>query len=62
VAHYRERFTRILDRAAGGVQELGRRLGGWLERFQSSAPGESESEFDGDDDFDEGDEPVGDMD
>jgi len=36
VAHYRERFTQILDRAAGGVQELGRRIGGWLERIQSS--------------------------
>ena len=37
VAHYRERFSRILDRAAGGVQELGRRLGSWLERFQNQA-------------------------
>ena len=36
VAHYRERFSRILDRAAGGVQEIGKRLGGWLERFQTS--------------------------
>jgi Zn-dependent protease with chaperone function len=34
VAHYRERFARILDRAAGGVQELGKRLGGWLDRLQ----------------------------
>ena len=39
VAHYRERFARILERAAGGVQELGRRFGSWLERFQSSAEG-----------------------
>jgi hypothetical protein len=37
VAHYRERFSAILERAAGGVQELGRRFGGWLERFQSSS-------------------------
>jgi Zn-dependent protease with chaperone function len=36
VAHYRERFARILERAAGGVQELGKRLGSWLERFSSS--------------------------
>ena len=36
VAHYRERFSRILDRAAGGVQDLGKRLGGWLERVQRS--------------------------
>jgi hypothetical protein len=35
VAHYRERFSRILDRVAGGVQDLGKKLGGWLERFQS---------------------------
>ena len=26
VAHYAERFARILDRVAGGVQELGRKL------------------------------------
>jgi Zn-dependent protease with chaperone function len=36
VAHYRERFMRILERAAGGVQEMGKRLGGWLERWTSS--------------------------
>ena len=39
VAHYRERFARILDRAAGGVQELGRRLGSWLERWQNRRAG-----------------------
>ena len=39
VAHYRERFARILDRAAGGVQDLGRRLGSWLDRFQNSGAG-----------------------
>jgi Zn-dependent protease with chaperone function len=39
VAHYRERFSRILERAAGGVQEFGRRLGGWLERWQNAQPG-----------------------
>jgi Zn-dependent protease with chaperone function len=38
VAHYRERFMRILDRAAGGVQELGKRLGGWIERWQTNPP------------------------
>jgi len=37
VAHYKERFSRVLERAAGGVQELGKRLGSWLERF--SGPG-----------------------
>ena len=42
VAHYRERFSRILERAAGGVQELGRRLGGWIERMQNSAPGDDD--------------------
>jgi Zn-dependent protease with chaperone function len=36
VAHYRERFARILDRAAGGVQDLGKRLSSWVERFQGS--------------------------
>jgi Zn-dependent protease with chaperone function len=36
VAHYRERFSRILERAAGGVQELGKRLGSWLERWTST--------------------------
>ena len=36
VAHYRERFSRILERAAGGVQELGKRLGGWLERWTNT--------------------------
>jgi hypothetical protein len=39
VEHYRERFARILDRAAGGVQDLGRRLGTWLDRFQNSGTG-----------------------
>jgi len=69
VAHYRERFSRILDRAAGGVQELGRRLGSWLERFQNSTPGDGDGDSDGDFeedsdfDFDDaGDEPVGDVD
>jgi hypothetical protein len=50
VAHYRERFSRILERAAGGVQELGRRLGGWIERMQSSPPGDQEDEGFGDPD------------
>ena len=43
VAHYRERFSRILERAAGGVQELGKRLGSWLERW-TSTDDEDESE------------------
>jgi len=33
VAHYTERFARILDRVAGGVQDLGRKFGTWLDRF-----------------------------
>ena len=53
VAHYRERFARILDRAAGGVQELGRRLGSWLERFQNAAPGDDDE----DDDLEEAPHP-----
>jgi Zn-dependent protease with chaperone function len=45
VAHYRERFSRILERAAGGVQELGKRLGGWLDRWTNSdGDGEPDSE------------------
>lgn len=36
VAHYRERFSHVLERAAGGVQELGKRLGGWLERWTNT--------------------------
>jgi Zn-dependent protease with chaperone function len=42
VAHYRERFARILERAAGGVQELGRRFGSWLDRWQKSPAGSEE--------------------
>ena len=32
VAHYRERFSRFLDRTAGSVQDLGKQLGDWLKR------------------------------
>jgi hypothetical protein len=42
-----------LDRAAGGVQELGRRLGSWLERFQNSNPDDGAPDDFDDDDFDE---------
>lgn len=42
VAHYRERFSRILDRLAGGVQTVGRQLGDWLRRVQ----GDEEDEGD----------------
>lgn len=38
VAHYRERFNRILDRAAGGAQELGKKLGDWIGRWQDNPP------------------------
>ena len=34
VAHYKERFSRFLDRTAGGVQELGKQVGGWLRKLQ----------------------------
>ena len=37
VAHYRERFSRILDRAAGGVQVVGKQLGEWLRKMQGEA-------------------------
>jgi Zn-dependent protease with chaperone function len=62
VDHYRERFLRILDRAAGGVQELGRRLGGWLDRFQSSASTSTRAEpgDTGRDEFADGADDVGD--
>jgi Zn-dependent protease with chaperone function len=36
VAHYRERFSRILERAAGGVQELGKRLGTLIDRWSNT--------------------------
>jgi hypothetical protein len=44
VAHYRERFSGILDRTAGGVQEIGKRLGGWLERWQNPGTGAGEDD------------------
>ncbi len=34
VGHYKERFSGVLERTAGGVQGLGRQLGDWLKRFQ----------------------------
>jgi hypothetical protein len=34
VDHYKERFSRILDRTAGNVQDLGRQMGEWLKKFQ----------------------------
>ena len=36
VVHYRERFSRILDRVAGGVQVVGKQVGEWLKRFQDN--------------------------
>jgi Zn-dependent protease with chaperone function len=36
VTHYRERFSGVLERTAGGVQDLGRQLGEWLRRFQGN--------------------------
>jgi Zn-dependent protease with chaperone function len=34
VAHYRERFSGVLDRVAGGVQVVGKQVGEWLRRIQ----------------------------
>ena len=42
VAHYRERFSRFLDRTAGNVQDLGKHLGSWLRKWQSDEPSDSE--------------------
>jgi peptidase M48-like protein len=42
VAHYRERFSRFLDRAAGNVQDLGKQLGDWLKGQQGSDPDDGE--------------------
>ena len=43
VGHYKDRFSGVLDRTAGGVQGLGRQLGDWLKRFQGE-PNESAEE------------------
>ena len=32
VAHYRERFSRFLDRTAGNVQDLGKQFSDWLNK------------------------------
>ena len=47
VAHYRERFSRFLDRTAGSVQDLGKQLGDWLKR-QPAGDSDANSTF-GDD-------------
>ena len=47
VAHYRQRFSRFLDRTVGDVQRLGRQLGDWLRRRpgdEGAAEGEVEGE------------------
>ena len=46
VNHYRERFSGVLERTAGGVQGLGRQLGDWLKRFQGDTGASSEDPFD----------------
>jgi Zn-dependent protease with chaperone function len=38
VAHYGEKFSKFLDRTAGNVQDLGKQLGGWLKKWQSTDP------------------------
>ena len=47
VAHYRERFSRFLDRTAGSVQDLGKQFGDWLKR-QPAGDSDANSTF-GDD-------------
>jgi len=37
VGHYKDRFSGVLERTAGGVQGLGRQLGDWLKRFQGDS-------------------------
>jgi len=45
VDHYKERFSAVLERTAGGVQSLGRQLGDWLKQLQSTvSPSEDEPE------------------
>jgi len=46
VIHYRDRFSGVLERTAGGVQGLGRQLGDWLKRFQGDGDTSSEEEAD----------------
>ena len=46
VIHYRDRFSGVLERTAGGVQGLGRQLGDWLKRFQGDGDASSEEEAD----------------
>jgi hypothetical protein len=46
VAHYRERFSRFLERTAGGVQSLGKQLGDWLKKHQGDDLREDDEEFD----------------
>jgi Zn-dependent protease with chaperone function len=38
VAHYRERFSRFLDRTAGNVQDLGKQLSDWLNKRPDESP------------------------
>ncbi len=40
VAHYGDRFSKLLERTAGNVQDLGKQLGEWLKKWQTSEPGE----------------------
>ena len=38
VAHYGDRFSKLLERTAGNVQDLGKQLGDWLKKWQTSEP------------------------
>ena len=44
--HYKDRFSGVLERTAGGVQGLGRQLGDWLKRFQADGGTSSDEESD----------------
>jgi Zn-dependent protease with chaperone function len=44
VGHYRERFSRLLERTSGGVQDMGKQLGDWLRRQQGSVQKDDDEE------------------
>lgn len=46
VAHYRERFSRFLDRTAGDVQDLAKKFGDWLKRPAPDQDGDATEEGD----------------
>jgi hypothetical protein len=44
VAHYRERFSKFLDRTAGNVQDLGKQFGEWLNKRPAGDQGDAAHE------------------